>query len=134
MTADLTPDEEELRAAVHALVAPILATTRAVYGPVPGVRSTAWWSAPAQVRLAAVLVVGEGAIAFDPERVLDDRLKSAASDVSEAADWTAAARHPSHTELERRRAEPGTAARTVNREAAAEWARTGRTPGSGAVA
>ena len=100
---DPTPDDEELRAAVRTVVAPVIRRAHQLHGAIPGVKTEAWWSTPWLARLAAVLVLGEAYLIADPERAVVERLKAMAVDLSAAADWSAASRRPSYAELQRLR-------------------------------
>ncbi|MBV9846188.1 MAG: hypothetical protein JOZ47_14120 [Kutzneria sp.] len=79
-----------------------------------------WWTAD---------MVALRAEQFEAE--IAQRLKDAAVAISSGADWVRVAYAPSYAELVRRRAVLGPLARTPDREALAEWARTGRTSATG---
>lgn len=123
---DTSPTTDELRAAVHKLVASVVQVARAEHGLIPGVGSPAWWTAPTSARLAALLVLAEAYLLADPERMALQMLREAAYNLSGAHDWSAASRRPSHTDLARRRAAPGPLAGLVFDTAAAQrWVQTG---------
>ena len=124
--ADTSPTAEELLAEVHRFVDQVVTIARAEHGKIPGVRSPQWWTAPTSVRLAALLTLAEAYLLADPERMAVQLLREAAYDLSGAHDWSAASRRPSHTDLARRRAEPGPLAGLVFDTAAAQrWVETG---------
>lgn len=120
-------DDPELRAAVHQLVAQMVGPAREQHGPLPGVGTPPWWAAPADVQLAALLVLAEAHLIADPQSAAATMLKDASTAISGGLDWTAAATNPSHAELARRRDAPGPAGRDVDPHAAARWAATGNT-------
>jgi hypothetical protein len=119
-------DEPELRAAVHHLVSQLVDPARDQHGPLPGVGTQRWWTAPADVQLAALLVLAEAHLLADPVRAARALLRDISHDLSTATDWKALARHHAMPgELEARRAQPGPLARDVDPHAAAHWAATG---------
>ena len=123
---DNAPTEVELLTEVHRLVEEVVQLARAECGPIPGVRSPAWWTAPLAARIAAILILGEAYLVFDPERAVEDRLKAMSVDLSQAHDWTAAAWRPSHSGLSRRREEPGPlTGYLLDPVGAAQWVATG---------
>jgi hypothetical protein len=101
---DNSPTRAELLGEAHRLVHPVVQAVRSQRGSLPGVGTSAWWSAPPDARLAAILVLGEAYLIADPERMARERLKAMSVDLAGARSWTAAARLPSHKELLRRRA------------------------------
>lgn len=132
-------DEPQLRAAVHHLVAQMVDPARQRHGAVPGVGTTDWWTAPADVQLASLLVLAEAHLICVAQTAAAraheaQQLKDSAVDISEALHWAAEAGHPVHTELARRRATPGPLTRHVDRAAAARWAATGTTTPEGETA
>jgi hypothetical protein len=121
-------DEPELRAAVHHLVSQMVDRAREQHGPLPGIGTQRWWTAPADVQLAALLVLAEAWLVHDPDRAVRERLREMSHDLSDATDWKALARHHATPgELEERRSQPGPLARDVDPHAAAHWAATGTT-------
>jgi hypothetical protein len=100
---DMSSTGDELRAEVHRLVDPVVQAAQATYGPIPGVGAAAWWTAPVEVKIAAICILGEAYLITDPERMAVQMLKDAAIDLSQARSWTDATRLPSHSELLRRR-------------------------------
>ena len=82
MMLDPTPDDGELRGAVHAVVSPVIHRAHQRHGPIPAVKTDGWRSAPWLARLAGVLVLGEAYLVADPERAAVDRLKAMAVDLS----------------------------------------------------
>lgn len=122
---DLSPTPEELRAEAYRLVDLVVTAVRQRHRKVPGVGTPAWWRAPDEAKVAALLVLSEAWLIHDPDRAAVERLKAMSVDLSAAHDWTAASRRPSNAELTRRRGEPGPLARTVDPAAAARWAATG---------
>lgn len=127
---DLSPTSDELLAEVHRLVDEVVRVARTEHGqalgPLPGVRAPEWWTAPTSVRLAAILILGEAYLVADPDRAAVQMLREMAYDLSAAHDWSAASRRPSHTDLARRRAEPGPLAGLVfDTGAAQRWVETG---------
>jgi hypothetical protein len=101
---DTSPRYIELLAEVHRLVHPVVRAVRAERGPIPGVGASAWWSSSPDARLAGLLVLAEAYLINDPERMAREKLKAMSVDLSGSRSWTAAARLPSHAELQRRRA------------------------------
>jgi hypothetical protein len=119
-------DEPELRAAVHHLVGQMVEPAREQHGPLPGVGTPRWWTAPADVQLAALLVLAEAHLIADPVRAARALLRELSHDLSNATDWKSLARHHATPgELETRRARAGPLARRVDPHAAAHWAATG---------
>lgn len=125
----MIPNDAEVLAAVHGLVAPhVLAAEQR--GGLPPVRSDDWLNAPPAVQLAALLVLAEAWLVANPEQVIRSRLRAASDDISGAADWpylisggtTTRAPggepahlpypgHVPHDEIRRRRGQPGPLAR-----------------------
>jgi len=118
-------DDPELLAEVGRVVAPAIAAARREHGQLAGVGTEQWWAASDGVKLAGVLVLGMAWCVHDPESAVRQRLRAMCGDLSEAHDWAAASRRPSHTSLAAIRAEPGPMARRVDPAAAARWATTG---------
>ena len=118
-------DDPELLAEVGRVVAPAIAATRREHGQLAGVGTEQWWAASDDVKLAGVLILGMAWCVHDPESAVRQRLRAMCGDLSEAHDWAAASRRPSHTSLAAIRAELGPMARRVDPAAAARWAATG---------
>lgn len=107
------PGPEELRAEVYRLVDEVVGDIRARYGAVTNVGSIAWWAAPDDAKLAAVLVTGEAFLVSNPHQIAAEQLKAASMAISTGLDWGKFAdRHIAYAELQRRRAEPGPLATT----------------------
>lgn len=103
----------DLLATVFHLVDPLVRAARAHYGGIPTVGDADWWNAPADVQLAAVLLVAKAFLLAEQLRAAD-ALKGAAVAVSRsgirwASDLT------SYAELQRRRAELVTPVRCTQR-------------------
>lgn len=124
---DTSPTPEELHAEVHRLVHQVVRLARAEHGPIPGVGTPDWWTAPTSARLAAILILGQAWLAHDPQRAIDDRFKALSGDISAkwSAAWSAACHGPSHAELVRRRAGPGPVYAPFDPVAATRWVETG---------
>jgi hypothetical protein len=105
--ADMSPTDVELHAEIHRIVDRVVRDTRARYGAVTSVGSTEWWSAPDDVKLAALLIAGEAHLVSDPHEIAAEMIKGVSADLSQADDWTAASHRPSYAELVRRRNVPG---------------------------
>lgn len=122
----------ELRRAVRrtiewAIGETIQGTQRSRSGPVPAIGTPEWFEADNLTRLASILLLGEQWLVHDPDRAVAERLRAMSWDLSEAM----RGRHggPSHVEFERRRAEPGPNARSVDRGSLARWVSTGCSDG-----
>jgi hypothetical protein len=73
--------ENELLAAVHALVNPLVEAARRAYGPLPSLKTSEFLQADENVRVATLLVVAEAYLLADPHQVIRAALRSAAEDV-----------------------------------------------------
>lgn len=120
---DHRPEEDELRSAVHELVTQYIDRATAQRSPIPGVGTDAWWTAPADTQLAAVLILGEAWLIHDPVRTVRERLRQMSWDLSGACCGKLGG--PSHAILAERRAQPGSTARAFDPAAAARWVATG---------
>ena len=118
-------DDPELLAEVGRVVAPAIAAARREHGRLAGVATAEWWAASDDVKLAGVLVLGMAWCVHDPERAVRQRLREMSYNLSEAHDWVAASRRPSHATLETIRTEPGPVAGSFDAVAAARWVATG---------
>ena len=118
-------DDPELLAEVGRVVAPAIAAARREHGRLAGVATAEWWAASDDVKLAGVLVLGMAWCVHDPERAVRQRLREMSYNLSEAHDWVAASRRPSHATLETIRTEPGPMARPFDPVAARRWVETG---------
>jgi hypothetical protein len=103
----------DLLGAVFDLVDPLVRAARADYGGIPTVGDSAWWAAPPDVQLAAVLLVAKAWLLGEQLRAAEG-LKDAAIRISSsglywASDLT------SYAELARRRAELVTPVRCTHR-------------------
>jgi hypothetical protein len=97
-------DDAELHAEVGRVVGLVVTAVRKRHGRIPGVGTPSWWAADDAAKVAGLLVLAEAwVIRPDPDRAAVERLKAMAVDLSEAHDWSAASRRPSHAELKRRR-------------------------------
>jgi hypothetical protein len=101
---DNRPTRTELLAEVYRLVYDVALAARTEHGPLPGVGSPEWWTAPPLTRIAAIMVLGEAFLCRDAERLERLDLKEVAVDISAAHDWKRASQRPSYQELVRRRA------------------------------
>ncbi|MGH4020516.1 MAG: hypothetical protein ACRDT0_15025 [Pseudonocardiaceae bacterium] len=99
---ECTRDTAALHTAAYDLVDQAVRRACQAHGSVPGVGTCGWWAAPADVRLAALLIAAVAWIVNDPDRALAERLRQMSLDLSGAADWSRPG--PSHAELQRRRA------------------------------
>ena len=99
-------DDVELLAEVHRLVDLVVSAVRRRHRRIPALGSSKWWKASDEAKVAALLVRAEADVLRSPEQIADDRLKALACDLSEAADWSELAGHPSHAELQRLRYPP----------------------------
>lgn len=97
-------DDLDLLIAVHQVVDAVLGHARP-HGPLPAIGTPTWYAAPAAVQIGTLLVLAEAWLVHDPELAIAERLKAASIDLSDAHDWSAASRRPSHAELQRRRGE-----------------------------
>jgi len=118
-------DDPELLAEVGRVVAPAIAATRREHGQLAGVGTEQWWAASDDVKLSGVLILGMAWCVHDPEIAVRQRLRAMCGDLSEAHDWAAASRRPSHTSLDDRRAVPGPGVQSFDAAAAARWVATG---------
>ncbi|HEX2301552.1 MAG TPA: hypothetical protein VHH34_24125 [Pseudonocardiaceae bacterium] len=94
----------------------------------PVVDSSAWWDAPARIRIAALVLLAREQLTV--HRQLAEQNRAVAVAISSGMDWSAAAHHLAYAPysvLARRRREPGPLARRVDQAAADRWAQTGNT-------
>lgn len=118
------PDGADIRFALWRFSNPVIRKVQQDHGPLLKIATEAWESAPFLVKLAPVLVMAERYALADPDRVVAERLKAAAADLSAACDWSAIARRPSHERLQQRRAVSAPTL-TYDPVAAALWVTTG---------
>lgn len=110
---------------VHRLVDREIRRARERYGPIAAVGTASWRAAPQFIRLAALLVCAEAWLIQGPERVIAERFKAMAVDLSQAHDWAAASCRLSNAELAARRAEPGALAAEFDPVVATRWVEAG---------
>lgn len=113
---------------VLAEVARIVGKAIALAGhDVPALSDPAWRSAPPAAKVAGLLVLAEAHLVSNPHEIAAQMIKDASVAVSSSRHWPAAACLPSHSELLRRRAQPGPLAGLdpFDPVAAARWVQTG---------
>ena len=107
-------DDLELLTEVHRLVDLVAKAVRRRCRRIPALGSSRWWAASDEAKVASLLVIAEASVLRSPAEIADDRIKALAVDLSEVADWSRIAGHPSHAELQRRRYPPdGNTARWI---------------------
>lgn len=84
-------------------------------GRIPSLADPEWITASPLEKIASLLCLAQAYLVADPHQIAAGMLKDAARDLSGARDWAAASALPSHTELARRRAQPGPLAQTDHR-------------------
>jgi len=125
-------DEPELLAEAGRLLAPIFSAARHERGRIVGVGEAEWWRASDAVKRGGLATLALAWMVHDPEQAVRERIKAMAVDLSQAHDWSAESRRPSHTTLAAIRDEPGPMARTVDPVAARRWVATGTSVGGAA--
>jgi hypothetical protein len=103
----------DLLGAVFHLVDPMVRAARAGYGGIPTVGDSEWWAAPADVQLAAVLLVAKAHLLAEQLRAVEG-LKGAAARIS-ASGIAWASDFTPYVELAARRAELVTPVRCTHR-------------------
>jgi hypothetical protein len=96
----------DLLAAVFHLVDPLVRAARAHYGGIPTVGDAAWWAAPRDVQLAAVLLVAKAHLLCEQLRAAEG-VKGAAVAISTSGLYFAS-NFTSYAQLTARRAVPVT--------------------------
>jgi hypothetical protein len=88
---DNSPTDVELRAEVHRLIHLVVMLACDTHGPVPGVGTAVWWTAPVEAQIAALLVLAEAYLVRDPQQAAVERLKAMAVHLSQAHETATAA-------------------------------------------
>ena len=124
-TAAVRLDDPDVLRVAHQAVSRFLRVAHRLHGPLPALGTPAWMTAEWVTVAGTLAVLGEAWLRRedDLDRAVTERLKAASVAISEGGRWVG--HGPSHADLERRRAELGPLARTVDAAAAARWAATG---------
>jgi hypothetical protein len=86
---NMSATPEELHTEVRRLVDAAVRLARLRHRALPAVGSAAWWSAPDDVRLATILVLGESYVIRGPAEAAAAQLKAVSNAISGALDWSA---------------------------------------------
>ena len=86
---DASAMPEEIRAEISRLINSTVRTAQLRHRYLPSVGSAAWWSAPDEVRLATIMVLGGAYVVFSPTDATFASVRDVSLAISTGTDWSA---------------------------------------------